>query len=482
MATGFGATSFKDAIFGTVGKGIGLVADFNRGRMKAELDHPFLSGVHRPMEEELTLTELKVEGAIPAELDGSYMRTGPNPYAPDPAGYHWFTGDGMVHSIRLEGGRALAYRNRWVRSRTVAAAGGPEAAPGPRRGQGDTVNTNVAAISGRPLVMVEASSTPVWIDHRLENQEYTDFDGTLSGAFSAHPHFDPATGESHAIVYDGMNPNELRHVVVDAAGKVRRELAIPVSNGPSVHDCALTANFVVIFDLPVTFSMKALLGGFRFPYRWNRDHRARVGLLPREGSAEDIVWCDVESCYVFHVANAYDRDDGAVVVDVCAYETMFDGGTKGPNGRNLGLERWTIDPVAGSVERRTIDATPQEFPRPDERFFGRPYRHAWATALPESEVAGFMGASCLIAHDLVAGTRTVRDFGKGMLPGEFVFVPHSADAAEGEGWLMGLVIDSEADTTALVILNAQDFAGPAVATVDLPHRIPPGFHGNWIPA
>jgi carotenoid cleavage dioxygenase len=476
------ATSFKDAIMDTVGKGVGLVAEFNRGRMRGELDHPFLSGVHAPMTEELTLTDLRVEGEIPAQLDGSYMRTGPNPFAPDPAGYHWFTGDGMVHAIRLQGGKALGYRNRWVRSRTVAAAGGPEAAPGPRRGQGDTVNTNVAAIAGRPLVMVEAGSYPVTLDHQLEAQEYTDFGGTLDGAFSAHPHYDPATGENHAIVYDAMNPNELRHVVVDAAGKVSRELAIPVINGPSVHDCALTSRYVLVFDLPVTFSMKALLGGFRFPYRWNREHRARVGLLPREGSAADIVWCDVDPCYVFHVANAFDREDGKVVADVCAYETMFDGGMKGPNGHNLGLERWTIDPAAGTVGRRTIDATPQEFPRPDERFFGRDYRHAWSVALPESEVAGFMGASCLIAHDLVAGTRTVRDFGKGKLPGEFVFVPSVDDAPEGDGWLMGLVIDSVADTTALVVLDAADITAPPVATVHLPHRIPPGFHGNWIPA
>lgn len=475
------ATSFRDAIVGTVGKGIGLVADFNRGRKKEDHDHPFLSGVHRPMDAELTLTELEVEGEIPVILDGSYMRTGPNPFAPDPAGYHWFSGDGMVHAIRLQGGRALAYRNRWVRSRSVAAQGGPEAAPGPRRGQGDTVNTNVAAVAGRPLVMVEAGSYPVALDHQLCAQEYTDFGGSLEGAFSAHPHLDPATGENHAIVYDAMNPNELRHVVVDATGSVRRELAIPVIHGPSVHDCALTARYVLVFDLPVTFSMKALLGGFRFPYRWNRDHRARVGLLPREGSAEDIVWCDVDPCYVFHVANAWDREDGAVVADVCVYETMFDGGMKGPNGRNLGLERWTIDPAAGRVERTTLDPTPQDFPRPDERFFGQPCRYAWSTALPENEAEGFMGASCLIAHDLVAGTRTVRDFGKGILPGEFVFVPRAEDAAEGDGWLMGLAIDSVADTTDLVILDAQDIAGPAVATVKLPHRIPPGFHGNWIP-
>lgn len=475
------ATSFKDVIVGTVGKGIGIVADFNRGRMKAELDHPFLSGVHCPMDAELTLTDLSVGGAIPAALDGSYMRTGPNPFAPDPAGYHWFVGDGMVHAIRLKDGKAV-YRNRWIRSKELERQGGPAAAPGPRRGLRDNVNTNVAAIAGRAMALVEAGSYPVTLDHELARQEYSNFTGSLAGPFSAHPHYDPATGESHAITYDAMNPDELRHVVIDAAGKVVRELAIPVESGPSVHDCALTENHVVIFDLPVTFSMKALLGGFRFPYRWDREHRARVGLLPRTGTADQVVWCDVDPCYVFHVSNSFEDAAGKVVVDVCPYATMFDGGMMGPNGRNLGLERWTIDPAAQSVARRTIDATPQEFPRPDERFFGRPYRHAWSVALPESEVAGFMGASCLIAHDLVAGARTVRDFGKGRLPGEFVFVPRAEDAPEGDGWLMGLVIDSTTDTTDLVILDAQDIAGPEVASVHLPHRVPPGFHGNWIPA
>ena len=475
------ASAFKEAIVETVGKGIGAVAAFNRRRM-ADTDHPFLSGVHRPMADELTLEDLVVEGTIPAALDGSYMRTGPNPWAPDPQGYHWFTGDGMVHAIRLKGGQALAYRNRWVRSKLVEGQGGPRAAPGPRRGHGDTVNTNVAQVAGRAMVMVEAGSTPVALDHELGAQEYSNFGGSLDGSFSAHPHLDPLTGENHAITYDAMNPRELRHVVVDASGRVIRELAIPVVNGPSVHDCALTARYVLVFDLPVTFSMKALLGGYRFPYRWDPGHTARVGLLPRGGGADEIVWCEVDPAYVFHPANAYDRDDGSVVVDVCAYETMFDGGMKGPNGKNLGLERWTIDPVARKVVRTTIDATPQEFPRPDERFFGRAYRHAWAVALPEADVAQFIGASCLLAHDLVAGTRTVRDFGPGRLPGEFVFVPRSAGAPEGDGWLMGLVIDTGTDTTDLVILDARDITAPAVATVHLPHRIPPGFHGNWIAA
>ena len=88
----------------------------------------------------------------------------------------------------------------------------------------------------------------------------------------------------------------------------------------------------------------------------------------------------------------------------------------------------------------------------------------------------------LYAHDLVTGTKQVRDFGEGRYPGEFVFVPRDADAAEGDGWLMGLVIDVAHEATELVILDTHDFTGTPVATVHLSHRVPPGFHGNWIEA
>src|SRR5687768_1394437 len=156
------ATPFKEAIVGAVGKGIETVAAFNRARMKPG-EHPFLTGIHAPMRAELTLPDLPVDGKIPAALDGSYMRIGPNPYAPDPAGYHWFSGDGMVHAICLKDGKAV-YRNRWIRSQAVERAGGPAAAPGPRRGGRDSVNTNVVAIAGRPMALVEAGSYPVGFD------------------------------------------------------------------------------------------------------------------------------------------------------------------------------------------------------------------------------------------------------------------------------------------------------------------------------
>jgi carotenoid cleavage dioxygenase len=143
------ASAVETLIRGVVSKGVTKIADFNRDRMKADKPNPYLTGIHAPMDAELTLDSLKVTGSIPSELDGRYIRIGPNPAAPEnPAAYHWFTGDGMVHGVRLHDGKALWYRNRWIKSRKVTKALGLPDAPGPRNGAFDTVNTNVLGHAG----------------------------------------------------------------------------------------------------------------------------------------------------------------------------------------------------------------------------------------------------------------------------------------------------------------------------------------------
>ncbi len=473
----------ETAIRKVVGKGIMKVASFNRNRMAApDKPHPFLSGIHAPMTAELTLDDLKVEGQIPPELDGRYLRIGPNPAtAPNPAAYHWFVGDGMVHGLRLKDGKALWYRNRWVRSKAVSSALGEEAKPGPRHAPSDTVNTNVIGYAGKTWAVVEAGGYPVELTDELETVAHNPFEGTLKHAFSAHPHLDADTGELHAICYFAENLNTIHHVVVGKEGKVRREEPISVKHGPSIHDCMITKRFVLVFDLPVTFSMKTLLAGQPFPYIWNPEHRARVGLLPREGQGSEIIWCELDPCYLFHPCNAYETDDGQVIVDVAVHDTMFAESVQGPDSKTLTFERWSMDATGGKVVRQVLDATPQEFPRCDERLTGKPYRYAYAVPMARAGDE-FLSQTHYIKHDLHTGTRELHQFGPDRHPGEFVFVPRHARAAEDEGWLMGLVINMANQTTDLVILDAQNFSAKPVATITVPHRIPPGFHGNWIPS
>jgi carotenoid cleavage dioxygenase len=285
----------------------------------------------------------------------------------------------------------------------------------------------------------------------------------------------------HAICYNAPNPTTIWHTVLGTDGRVRRNEPIAVQNGPMIHDCQITPNYVIVMDLPVTFSMVALITGESFPYRWNAKHRARIGLLPREGRGEDIIWCEVDPCYIFHPANAYETEDGKVVMDACVYDTMFDGRAHGPDSPTAKFESLTIDPASRRVTRNVVDSAPQEFPRYDERLTGKPYRYAYVVALPERYADAFLGDTRLYKHDLGSGTREVHDFGPGRVPGEFVFVPAHATAAEDEGWLIGYVSDTNTDSSEFVILDAANFSGPPVATVHIPYRIPPGFHGNFVP-
>jgi carotenoid cleavage dioxygenase len=328
--------------------------------------------------------------------------------------------------------------------------------------------------------VVEAGAYPVRIGPELQTIAHDGFGGTLRRGFSAHPHRDPDSGELHAVCYDALNTEAVFHVVVDVHGDVRREEPIRVKDGPMIHDCMITQHYVLIFDLPVTMSMKRYVAGYRFPFAWNDKHLARVGLLPRDGSDRDVIWCEVDPCYVFHPCNAYETPDGNVVVDVCAHDRMFERSTQGPDSQRVPFERWSIDPGSRRVTRRVVDEAPQEFPRLNEHYLGKPYRYAYCMGLAP-RAAFVESATCLYKHDLEAETRQVHDFGPHSVPGEFVFVSKAQASREDDGWLMGYVLDQSTQTTDLVILDAARFQATPQARVRIPHRIPPGFHGNWVP-
>jgi carotenoid cleavage dioxygenase len=439
--------------------------------------NPFLEGAYAPVREERTETELRVTGSLPPELSGLYARIGPNPIdVPNPALHHWFVGDGMVHGVRLREGRALWYRNRWIGSMSVTKALGRPEVPGPRRGVADAVNTNVIRQGGRLWALVEAGALPVELSSELESVRHSYFESDLSRAFSAHPHRDPVTGDLHAVCYDGLVSNRISYVRVDPNCRVTRVVEIPVKHGPMVHDCALTASSVVILDLPVTFSMREIVNGTTFPYHWNPAHEARVGLLPRDGEAHEIRWFHVDPCYVFHTCNAYDRDDGSVVLDAVVHSSMFDRSRQGPDSDRITFERWTLGQGSGDVRRTVISDEPQEFPRYDERYSAKPQRYAYTVGFTDQP-----GREPLIRHDLSGGPSVKHDFGPHHVTAESVFVPRSADAAENDGWLISYVYDLREGRSDFVVVNAADLAGAPQAVVHLPVPVPLGFHGNWMP-
>lgn len=226
----------------------------------------------------------------------------------------------------------------------------------------------------------------------------------------------------------------------------------------------------------------------RPPYAWEPDKGAYVGVMKRGGAVKDIVWYRGEACYVFHVMNAWE-DGHHIIADVMQFDEppLFphpDGRPTDPAKSRARLCRWSFD-LAGTSERFTqtyLDDLTGEFPRIDDRRAGLPSRHGWyACANPDGPLFGAL--SGLAQVDGAAGTRRATY----LLPdgdslSEPVFVPRRADAAEGDGWLLTVVWRAATNTSDLAVLNATDIASGPVALVHLGHRVPDGFHGNWVGA
>lgn len=436
--------------------------------------NPYLAGNFAPVQVETTAVDLPVEGHIPEALQGRLLRIGPNPAGPvDPERYHWFTGSGMVHGLRLNGGRAEWYRNRFVISDGVAAALDRPGLPGPRNGPNDTANTNVMDMGGRTYAIVEAGGLPVELTDELESVARSNLQGTLRHGFSAHPKLDPATGELQVLTYQpGLEA--LSYLVVGADGRARSMADIPAPHCPMVHDVAFTARYLIVLDLPVTFD-RAMVGK-GFPFSWNAGRTPRVGLLPRDGDLGGLRWIEAPSSYVFHVMNAFDDEAGGVVIDVVRHPRMFDTERRGPSEGDAKLVRWRIDLAAGRLTETMLEERGCEFPRFNDAFAGRPYRFGYTASAGEVRHFG-----PTYKHEVTTGRTEVHDYGPGRAALEPVFVAREGATAEDDGWVLSYVYDAGRDASDVVILNAGDFSGEPVATIRLPVRTPFGFHGNWLP-
>jgi len=430
---------------------------------------PFhMRGNYAPVPDELTEYDLPVQGAIPPELDGWYLRNGSNPRTPTG---HWFIGDGMIHGVRIERGAAKWYRNRWVRTDSFEHPFGLYNPDGTRNLRSSVANTHVVNHAGKTLALVE-SSLPYQITNDLETVGCYDFDGKLDDAMTAHPKICPTTGELHFFGYGNLFQPHVTYHRADADGTltVNRPLEVPALT--MMHDFAMTAQHVIFMDLPIVFNLDiALSGKGDMPYRWDDDYGARLGVLRRDDPFGQVRWFEIDPCYVFHVANAYDDGD-TIELQAIRYPELWreDGGF----GASAVLWNWTLDLAAGTVTERQLDDRAVEFPRIDDRLAGLPARYAVS-----------VGDAKLVRYDLTSGAATEHLFGTADNPGgpgEAVFVPSpSGPAGESQGWYIAYVYDPARDGSDLVILDASDFGGDPVARIRLPRRVPYGFHGNWIP-
>ena len=430
----------------------------------------WLQGNYGPVTNEMDIVDLDVTGSIPSALKGLYVRNGSNPKSGTST--HWFLGDGMLHGVALADGAASWYRNKYVRTGQYDGS----AVSGPPSGANTASNVSVIYHGDKLLSLGEVGHPYEISTKDLSTVGVTDYGGKLKTNMTAHPKIDPKTGRMHFFGYDFVAPF-LTYMVASPEGVLDHVVPIEIGESHMMHDFAITDQHAIFWVLPVVFSMDALATGM--PYAWDASLPAKVGVLPLEGTADQMKWYDVDPCMVFHSSNAFEAD-GKIEVDVCWLSAAFDGKDLSQTSKNE-LRRWTIDTASGKLTETVRSKTLQDFPQIDRRYTGREHRHTWLSRVVDVGDIGIEFGG-LTHRDESTEEETVWD-GKGRYgPGEAFFVPESADSGEGEGFLLTFGFDRTTDNSDLLIFEALDIAKGPIAQVHMPRRVPYGFHGVFVPA
>jgi carotenoid cleavage dioxygenase len=460
------------------------------------LGNPYLAGLYEPVREERTDEGLEVVGEIPPELDGVYLRNGPNPRL-DPVGrYHWFDGDGMLHAVRFRDG-AASYRNRWVRTRGFGAEDGaatalfngvmenPAANPalGLRLPLKDSANTDLVWFRDRVLALWYLAGEPYALDAAtLETIGVDDFAGTRTCQVSAHAKVDEATGELMFFDY-GPTPPYMRYGVVAPDGAVSHLVDIDLPGPRLPHDMAITANHSILMDLPLVADPVAAKQG-RHKIMFDNTMPARFGVIPRHGAGREVRWFEADPCYVYHSVNAWEEGE-EVVLDLCRVTKPAPrGDAVGSLAKMLSylrldahLYRYRFNLRTGATAESYLDDDNTEFPTMDTRRLGRPTRYAYNMRISAEPTLLFDG---IVKYDTTTGATDRHWFGERRWGAEAPFAPRPGGTAEDDGWLVSFVHDEIAGRSEVVILDASDLAAGPVARVLLPARVPIGFHATWV--
>lgn len=454
--------------------------------METTAVNPFLDGNFAPVREEMTSDRLKVIGELPADLVGVFVRNGPNPQWTPIGQYHWFDGDGMLHGVQIGNGTA-SYCNRYVRTRGFeieqkagkAVWSGLLEPPQPDSdGYKNTANTALVWHAGQLLATWEGGAPHVITLPQLETKgEYT-YNGKLTSAFTAHPKVDPVTGEMMFFGYS-FAPPFVKYSVVSPQGELLRTIPIDLPMGVMMHDFAITANYTIFMDLPVTFNPSRLQRG-EPGLMFERDRPSRFGILPRHGDSNSIRWFECPSCYVYHTLNAYEEGEEVVLIACRMSSTnvfVTQAEQRDPDGDIPRLYSWRFNLKTQTMREEMLDDTPGEFPRINENLLGRKTRYGYVAKATASPLPLLDGT---IKYDFHTGESQIYEHGKGRYGGEAVFVSRPGATREDDGWLVTYVYDTDAQTSELIVIDAQAMTEEPVARVLLPQRVPYGFHGIWV--
>ena len=337
-------------------------------------DHIFLQGINAPVFYETDIDNLKVTGEIPPDLEGIYIRNGPNPLL-KPSSYNYpLEGDGMLHAFYFQGSQ-VHYRNRWIWTRGLRYEF-YEGKALPELKFRNYANTNIIAHAGMMLALYEVG-LPYRISPELETVGRWDFQGDIEQSMTAHPKFDPQTGELHFFSYSLFNPPYLTYYVADRQGEIIRRVPIDLPQPSLIHDMAIAENYVIFFDCPLVFEMQRAMK-CNSPFAWKPEMGTRIILVDRHDWQQNPIKLETEAFWLWHFMNAYQENE-QIVIDFVHYpQIKLESTLEAILETKAHLHRFTVNPEAKTVKSQPLDDRFVDLPTIDLRQTGRSYQFGYA--------------------------------------------------------------------------------------------------------
>jgi carotenoid cleavage dioxygenase len=470
------------------------------------IDNPYLHGPYTPVISEITAVDLKtVDGEVPQDLCGAYVRQGPNPVFAPKGLYHWFDGDGMVHGLYLRDGRA-SYLRKWTQTRalhdeiensrvTLSGIMGPydlsriagrEASADNTEYCKDTANTTLNLYNGKLLAAWYNSGSVYNLDPlTLETRGEENFGGTLESTLNAHGKVDVRTGEYINYGYTDFQP-WLTYFVFGVDGRVRHTTRVDLPGPRLPHDTTITPNYTILHDFPLYHDVNVLRRTGHRVVQFHRDQPSRFGVIPRYGTQEQIRWFEFEPGYVLHMANAWEDGDW-VVMDGCFQPdpTIRRDPSEGQLGSMLAylrykghLRRWRMNLRTGEKSEQQLDDLNVEFCLPDMDLYGVKSRYSYHQLIPtDLQTLAFEG---LVKYDHEKGTREIYPYPRGWFPSETTFAKREGGRDEDDGYCVTLATNIADYRGEAWIFDAKRITTGPITRIALPGRVPVGFHAAWI--